>query len=577
MRSTGVVRTMAGVVAVMMVSLDTGIAQRAVPRTATPGTPAPRARASQAPPGTAARASAVRVRVAGGSDLSAWDGYIAQRLQAGTLRTRRVDVDPTFPDRLVERFQEYHGGVPVWGSEIVRDSARGISSAIFGEISPELAVDPSPRLTMPDAERRFWVLGGSDAVLLQAIELTVLPQPDAARLAYHTVLAAGGGVQRLFIDAHTGAELLRYSEVQSQSAVGSGTSALGQLKKMSVFQQGSQFQADDRLRPPSLRTYDMRGNLSRAKAVVDAGAPFLASDLAADADNVWTDPAVVDGHANVGFVYDFFYFRFGRRGFDDRDRPITVIVNPTTQQGALTLPSADLGKWAANAFWCGSCGPAATGVLVFGNGLPPNFTLGGRFYSYFAGALDIVAHEYAHGVIDSSSRLIYVNESGALNEAFSDVMGISAEFWHHVRAGLRPANYLMGEDTIRGSAGGPNGNRSLENPAAYDQPDHYSRRYLGTADNGGVHINSGIASHAFYLAIEGGRNRTSGIMVQGVGAANRQQIERVFYRAFVYLMPASSTFASARAATIQAARDLHGPGSAVEQSITQAWTAVGVP
>jgi Zn-dependent metalloprotease len=108
------------------------------------------------------------------------------------------------------------------------------------------------------------------------------------------------------------------------------------------------------------------------------------------------------------------------------------------------------------------------------------------------------------------------------------------------------------------------------------QPGHM-RDYVNTiSDNGGVHINSGISNHAFYLAIEGGANRTSGIAVQGVGGANREQIERVFYRAYTQLLPADATFSLARAATIQAARDLYGAGGVVERAIVQAWTAVGV-
>jgi Zn-dependent metalloprotease len=91
-----------------------------------------------------------------------------------------------------------------------------------------------------------------------------------------------------------------------------------------------------------------------------------------------------------------------------------------------------------------------------------------------------------------------------------------------------------------------------------------------------VHINSTIASHAFYLAIEGGTNRTSGLAVQGVGGGNREQIEKVFYRGFTQLLPSNATFSLARAATIQAARDLYGAGSAPERAVTQAWTAVGV-
>ena len=102
----------------------------------------------------------------------------------------------------------------------------------------------------------------------------------------------------------------------------------------------------------------------------------------------------------------------------------------------------------------------------------------------------------------------------------------------------------------------------MVNPSVFGDPDHYSIRYTGPEDDGGVHINSGIPNQAFYLAVEGGRNRISGITVQGVGAANREQIERAFYRAFVFLLPASANFSTARAATIQAARDLYGANSA---------------
>ena len=85
-----------------------------------------------------------------------------------------------------------------------------------------------------------------------------------------------------------------------------------------------------------------------------------------------------------------------------------------------------------------------------------------------------------------------------------------------------------------------------------------------------------VQLEAFYLAIEGGTNRTSGVSVTGVGAANREQIERVFYRAFTQMLPSGATFSLARAATVQAARDLYGGGSPAERAVQQAWSAVGV-
>ena len=118
--------------------------------------------------------------------------------------------------------------------------------------------------------------------------------------------------------------------------------------------------------------------------------------------------------------------------------------------------------------------------------------------------------------------------------------------------GLAGAGYLIGDDATAG------GVRSLSNPAVHGDPDYYG----GMAADSAVHSNSTIASHAFYLAIEGGTHRTSGLVVEGVGASNRDQIERAFYRAFVYMLPSAATFETAREATIQSAHDLSRRGRA---------------
>jgi Zn-dependent metalloprotease len=125
----------------------------------------------------------------------------------------------------------------------------------------------------------------------------------------------------------------------------------------------------------------------------------------------------------------------------------------------------------------------------------------------------------------------------------------------------------MADEVVSGG-----GFRSLANPASYGDVDHYSKRKPFV---GGEYENSCIASHAFYLAIEGGTNRTSGMTVQGVGPTNREQVEKAFYRGFTSLT-SQATFGLARARTIESARTLYGSGSAVERAITQAWDAVGV-
>jgi bacillolysin len=531
--------------------------------------------------GVAQQPSMVRIAATTVNDLRQWDGYVTAQLRAGSLRTLSVERDPSVPARLVERLQQYYEGVPIFGAQIVRDSDSGVAQSIFGEVPQGFSLDTVPVLSAAAAEREAVGLAGDQAALLRRPELVILPLARGPRLAYMTVVSAAPSIFRVFIDAITGAELLRFSEIQTQAAIGTGRGTIGDTKKMSVVLQAGAYVADDRLRPPVLRTYDMRGNRVRAINVLDGGALF-ASDLATDTDNNWTDPPAVDAHAYIGWTYDYYFKRHGRRGLDNRDRPILTMINAVRQQDWLQVPVEDL-DLVFNAFWCSFCGPGNVGVLYFGNGAGPQvvfnniFGLGQQTVNYFAGSLDVAAHELTHGVTESSSGLIYLNESGALNEAFSDIMGTSVEFFYQpVGAGVGQADFLIGEDSIRAPLGfGLNGIRSMNNPAAFGDPDHYSIRFTGTADNGGIHINSGIVNHAFYLAVAGGTNRVSGQTVTGVGIANIEQMEKVFYRAFVFLLPANATFATARAATIQAARDLYPTGPVVN-AVTQAWTAVGV-
>jgi len=218
--------------------------------------------------------------------------------------------------------------------------------------------------------------------------------------------------------------------------------------------------------------------------------------------------------------------------------------------------------------------------MVFGEGAPRGFLGPDVEVKPFSAAFDVVAHELTHGVTANSAGLngFPLSEAGALNEGFSDIFGLSTTFFYQpVGSGTLQASYLLGKDLTVPSGAflallGGTLTRSISNPASTSDPDHYTRRVIG----GDPHYNSTILGHAFYLAIEGGTNRTSGLAVQGVGAGNREQIEKAFFRALTVLLPSSATFALTRVATIQAARDLYGTGGAVERAITQAWDAVGV-
>jgi len=512
--------------------------------------------------GTGARA----VTATAGRDVRAWDAQISRMVRDGQLRSRGEQADLILEGRSHERLDQFHQGVRVFGGELVRQADGGQTVSVFGSVYTGIRIDTDPALSPQDAATIVAALAGAAIGPDLAPELVVLPRDEGGyALTYRLRVLTAEDLAVFFVDAGTGELVLRYSDLQT--TIGTGQGVHNDTKKMSTTVRNGTYMAIDGMRPPAIYTYDLKGNLARTQAYLNGLLTLNDTDVAADADNQWSDTAAVDAHAYAGWTYDYLYKRFNRQGLDNRNLTMTSIVHPVRREDWASVPSSVLNLYYLNAFYAGR------GIMVYGEGLPPGVTKGGREWNYFSGAIDVVAHELAHGVTDYTSDLIYRNESGALNEAFSDIIGTSVEyFFQQAGSGYLKADYLLGEDLSAPSGAF----RSMANPQAYGDPDHYSKRYTGTADNGGVHDNSGIANHAFYLAIEGGVNRTSGLAVQGVGAANREKIEKVFYRGFTQFLPANATFSMARAATLQAARDLYGAGSDVERAVEQAWTAVGV-
>jgi len=381
----------------------------------------------------------------------------------------------------------------------------------------------------------------------------ILPLADRYVLAYYLHLRGPDRLDAVFVDARSGATVLKYDDRRSQSAVGLGIGTWSDEKKMSVQAAAGTNRAVDVLRPFGIRTYDVGFDFESwffYEAETDAF-------LAADSDNEWRDGAVVDAHAYSGYTYDYYFKRHGRNGLDDAGLVAINYVHFLPQSEGYN-----------NAFY-----DSVDVSMNYGDG-------DGETFQFFSSSLEVVAHELTHGVTDFSSGLIYLNESGALNEAFSDIMGMGAEWYFEPPGpGRQRADWIGAEDLFIDFG---HFIRSYENPKAAGDPDHYSIRCLPPVctedyDNGGVHINSGIANHAFFLMVQGGTNRTSGITVRGVGTAEMDRIEKIFYRAFVFYLVPSSTFHDAREATLRAATDLYGAASAEESTVRQGWDAVGVP
>ncbi|MDP2308767.1 MAG: M4 family metallopeptidase [Pseudomonadota bacterium] len=191
--------------------------------------------------------------------------------------------------------------------------------------------------------------------------------------------------------------------------------------------------------------------------------------------------------------------------------------------------------------------------------------------SDYLGVLDVMAHEFSHGVTEYEANLTYSNESGALNEATSDIFASAVEAY--VDGGVTADTWDIGEDCWLASSA----LRYMDAPSLDGSSrDHYSARYSGTSDNGGVHWNSGIANHFFYLLAAGGQHHTAsyrtGTVVTGLGIDVAADI---WYLALSSYMTSSTNFAGAATATLSACSAL-GYDATTCQSVTGAWAEVGV-
>lgn len=467
-------------------------------------------------------------------NLSALYNFVEKEIERGNLRCFKAYGDKF--QTYHERYHQYYNGVRVFGAQVIVHKKEGKVYFINGTLYENITVDTEPKISSSEAIEIAYNDSGIKDLSASETELVIFPSKEGYILAYRVILERFGTRLVYFVDAKKGSVIFSYNDIKYQAVIGLGTGTWGDKKKFSAFFQNSAYYPDDRMRPARIYTLDMKND-------------YYYGYWTTTTNNVWNDGALVDAHVYAGWTYDYYYKVHGRMGIDDNNMRIRIFVH--------------YGYNYSNAFWDGD-------DIVFGDG-------DGFYYRNFSSALDVVAHELTHGVTQFSSNLIYWGESGALNEAFSDIMGVCAEFYFQKPGyGRLMADWWEGED-IFVSFG--QAFRYFDDPSRRTfwggpYPDHYSKRYYGSSyDNEFVHINSSIANHCFYLLANGGTNRTSGISVQGIG---REKAEKIFYRGFVDYLWESSNFHHARLATVQAASDIYGSTSTEKRRVEEAWTAVGV-
>ena len=494
------------------------------------------------------------------------------------VKSLRVFEDKDRPERVHTHVQQTHHGVPVFGGEAIvhldattDEETEEATDTLVADVNVFTTPGMSAEHAVALAKGQYKAKKGCDECLTDAprADLWVLRHEGADHLVYRVQLARLDGTEHTsepvyFIDAHSGALVWSYDNLQTQSATGSGVSLYSGTQSVTTTLSGGSYYLEDLTR--GIGTFD-----NRSSAKINTSMGFINSYGSIyrfiDANNVWDAAAAragVDAHFGAAKVYDYFLSVHGRNGIDGAGGPRTLAS--VTGSPALISSIVHFGKSYNNAFWS-----SARNQMFYGDGDGVNFSP--------LVTLDICGHEMQHGITSRTANLTYANESGALNESWSDVFGAMVELY--ADGAETATTWWIGEDAQTPGVAG-DALRYMDRPhnadnfgfTSNDDPDHYSERYTGTSDSGGVHINSGIPNHVFYLVAKGGNHaHIAGPTVAGIGA---DKAARIWYKALTTYMTSSTNFAGARAATINAANALYGAGSAEATAVANAWTACGI-
>ncbi len=223
-------------------------------------------------------------------------------------------------------------------------------------------------------------------------------------------------------------------------------------------------------------------------------------------------------------VYDFFLEHHGRDGLDGKGFPIICLTDYS--------PDGECDY--QNAFWDQQ----------------------GRYLAFGSGCVydDVMAHEYTHGITQYMSGIIYLNESGAINEHFSDVWGEFVDQTNGRGNDSEAAKWLIGEDMVEG------GLRSMKDPTRDGCPDTMGSAYWRDAtpdalnqdnDYGWVHYNNGVGNKLCYLLTDG--DTFNGYTVQGMGI---EAVAELYYEVQTGLLTKAPNYTDLYFALVQAAENL---------------------
>lgn len=339
----------------------------------------------------------------------------------------------------------------------------------------------------------------------------------------------------VYIDAQNGNVLWKQERIHTNDVPGTANTAYSGTRSIVCDQNGSTYRLHEASRGNGVQTFNMNNGTDYNTVTDFTSASTTFSNGAPDIYGY-------DAHWGAEMVYDYYKNVHGRNSIDNAGYKLWSYVHYDVNYD--------------NAFWDGQ-------EMTYGDG-------GGGTFTGPLTTIDITGHEISHGLTSFTANLDYQDESGALNESFSDIFGVTID--NYGRGTTGSPLWLIGEEVSSG------GIRSMSNPNSFGDPDTYNgtNYYTGTGDNGGVHTNSSVQNFWYYLLVNGGSGTNdigNSYSVTGVGITNAANI--AFRNLTVYLTN-SSDFSDARFYAIQSAVDLFGGCTPEVEATTNAWYAVGV-
>lgn len=497
-----------------------------------------------------------------------------------------------------ERIQQYYKGVKVEYGTVILHSKEGSVVSINGELynASNLNLTPalSPKsgmqyaLNSVNAQKYLWEDKEQAAEMNYKMpqgDLVVFPKilSGEIRLAYKYDIYALQPIAReeVYVDANTGEILFKNAIIKHADRLISPKRAEALSKNIEMLAAGtaatrySGSRTIETTFDSGLNKYVLN-DFSRGNGILtynSAGTNTRPSTNFVNTTNTWNtgnyatasstkDNAALDAHWGAEMTFDFWKNVFNRNSFDDANAQIKSYVHYDDVPG---------GAGYSNAFWNGSS-------MTYGDGSTKPFT-----------ALDVCGHEIGHAICTYTADLVYAQHSGAMNEGYSDIWGACIEHYGRTgsMSGTPVANvWLVGEDIVTG------GLRSMANPNAMGDPDCVKGTgWVTTSSEGtctpaqandqcGVHTNSGVLNHWFYiLAVgESGTNNApvaerDTYAVTGIGIQKAAQIAYFAERDY---LTSNATYTDARNATIAVASTLYCASSPEVIAVTNAWMAVNV-